>query len=75
MILTAKFKIGARVTVAPMDEEEVEADMNGVVTKIDTDDYGDGEVAYVVLLDNPLPGHPLGIEPTIDTVEWELTPI
>ncbi len=77
MILTAKFKIGDRVTVEPMDEEEAQqlGTMNGIITKVDTDDYGDGEVAYVVRLDHPLANYPARDEPAVDAVEWELTAI
>ena len=74
--MNPKFKIGARVTVAPLDEEAQEGAMDGVVTKIDTEDYNDGETYYLVELDEPLPemianqSYP---PYNVDAAEWELS--
>ena len=73
--MNPKFKIGARVTVAPMDEDEVmDGPMDGVVCKVDTEDFGDGEVYYVVELDE-CPDRLSHLEPpfTVDAAEWERT--
>ncbi len=69
--MTAKFDIGSRVTVAPMEDEDA---LNGVIAKVWPED--DDGVFYMVELDEPLPGmiDEGCVAPYyLDAAEWELS--
>ncbi len=74
-MMNTKFKIGTRVAVEPMDDEEAtEGAMDGAIIEINVDLDG---TFYLVQLDNPLPSMldiPNFTPPaTVDAHESELT--
>ncbi len=69
MILTAKFKVGARVAVAPMGDYEAD-EIVGTIVEVLTEGYSGW---YMVLLDKHLYGMIPEYEPKIEMHEDDLT--
>ncbi len=66
------FEIGQRVNVAPTSEEEAEHEIIGEIVEVLAAGYTGW---YTVLLDNHLYGMDDDVEPIIEVLEDELTPI
>lgn len=67
------FKIGQRVSVTPMSEQEAEHEIVGAIVEVLGNGYaGSNQDWYVVVLDQYLYGMDHGQEPNIDVPENEL---